>query len=128
MKLRTKLWSPTQQLPPHFILIFRIPIFFLFDDMKGYYLPSRTSQWYACRYHRTCRSSLEVLVSWSWTARSWMILTTGGGGLAGVDVADNDDVDVGLFLTGRKSVDDLGRHTNSSEYRMKLLQETPTPC
>jgi hypothetical protein len=28
-------------------------------------------------------------------------LTSGGGRLAGVDVADNDDVDVSLFLTER---------------------------
>ena len=28
-------------------------------------------------------------------------LTTGGGGLAGIDVADNDDVDVKLLLTAR---------------------------
>ena len=28
------------------------------------------------------------------------MLTTGGGRLAGVDVADNDDVDVSLLLTG----------------------------
>lgn len=27
------------------------------------------------------------------------MLTASGGGLAGVDVADDDDVDVGLFLT-----------------------------
>jgi hypothetical protein len=27
---------------------------------------------------------------------------TSGGGLSGIDVADNDDVDVHLFLTGKK--------------------------
>lgn len=31
-------------------------------------------------------------------------LTSGGGRLAGVDVADNDDVDMGLLLTLRKFV------------------------
>jgi hypothetical protein len=33
-------------------------------------------------------------------------LLTGGGGLAGVDVADDDDVDVSLLLTVRKVVSD----------------------
>jgi len=33
-----------------------------------------------------------------------VILTTGGGGLARVDVADNDDVNVGLLLTGYELV------------------------
>lgn len=29
------------------------------------------------------------------------MLTTGGGGLSGIDVADNDDVDMSLFLTAQ---------------------------
>jgi hypothetical protein len=32
------------------------------------------------------------------------MLTAGGGRLAGVDVADNDDVDVSLLLTARSLV------------------------
>ena len=30
------------------------------------------------------------------------LLTTGSGGLAGIDVADNDDVNVRLLLTGKR--------------------------
>ena len=62
-------------------------------------IPSRTSRWYACQYHRTCRSSLPCceLLYPAFVRRG--MLTTGGCRLAGVDVADNDDVDVSLLLT-----------------------------
>ena len=63
-------------------------------------IPSRTSRWYACQYHRTCRSSLYPSVS-CLTPQSFGEggLTAGGGGLSGIDVADNDHVDVHLLLT-----------------------------
>jgi len=47
-------------------------------------------------------------------------LLTGGGGLAGIDVADNDHVDMHLFLTARR------RHVSRSPLRsMPLL---PSCC
>ena len=63
-------------------------------------LPSRTSRWYACRYHRTCRSSdlRENVSCVRWIACSWLALT-GGGGLARVDVSDDNDIDMSLLLT-----------------------------
>jgi hypothetical protein len=79
--------------------------------IKSHGVPSRTSQWYACQYHRTCRSSLYPNVSWL-TPQCFGEgrLTSGGGRLAGVDVADDDDVDVNLFLTaGRVSFFDRSR-------------------
>jgi hypothetical protein len=67
-------------------------------------LPSRTSRWYACQFHRTCRSSdLYVCVRRRAMNMSLMRgVLTGGGGLAGIDVADNDHVDVHLFLTAER--------------------------
>jgi hypothetical protein len=62
-------------------------------------VPSRTSRWYACQYHRTCRSSLSHCELLCHSCVRVGLLTTGGGRLAGVDVADNDDVDVSLLLT-----------------------------
>lgn len=66
------------------------------------YEPSRTSRWYACRYHRTCRSSLsscELRGHAPGAILHNFELTACGCRLAGIDVADNDDVDVGLLLT-----------------------------
>jgi hypothetical protein len=61
--------------------------------------PSRTSQWYACQYRRTCRSS-DLIICESLACHAFLQLSlTGGGGLAGVDMADDDDVDMSLFLT-----------------------------
>jgi len=63
-------------------------------------VPSRTSRSYACQYHRTCR--LNLLLCELVTPRSRGSegrLTSGGCRLAGVDMADDDDVDMSLFLT-----------------------------
>lgn len=67
-------------------------------------IPSRTSRWYESRYHRTCRSSdlskYVSIVSWKTAIQGGQGRLTSGGRLAGIDVADNDDVDVSLvFLT-----------------------------
>jgi hypothetical protein len=68
------------------------------------FLPSRTSRWYACRYRRTCRSSgLLCIVSAMFEAEIEACRRlTGGCGLARIDVADNDHVDVHLFLTAAR--------------------------
>jgi len=68
-------------------------------------LPSRTSRWYACQFLRTCRSSdLDVYQTMSQVYmcedRGASALT-GGGGFSGIDVADNDHVDVHLLLTAK---------------------------
>jgi hypothetical protein len=65
-------------------------------------VPSRTSRWYACQYHRTCRSSLYANVSCcDPTSSRRGRLTAGSGRLSGVNVADNDHVDVHLLFTTR---------------------------
>jgi len=67
-------------------------------------LPSRTSRWYACQFHRTCRSSglYYIVSSMSEGCVGDGCGLTSGGGLARIDVADNDHVDVHLFLTARR--------------------------
>lgn len=70
------------------------------------FLPSRTSQWYGHRYHRTCRSS-DLLFEYKYMAFDGKVdavrgrgRLTGGGRLSRVDVADDHDVNVTfLFLT-----------------------------
>jgi hypothetical protein len=63
-------------------------------------VPSRTSRWYACQYLRTCRSSLYAIVSCCDSALFERAgLTAGGGRLSGVNVADDDHVDVHLLFT-----------------------------
>jgi hypothetical protein len=47
-------------------------------------------------------SALLWLWMWLWESVEDRGQLTGGGGLAGIDVADNDHVDVHLFLTAKK--------------------------
>jgi hypothetical protein len=61
--------------------------------------PSRTSRWYESRYHRTCRSSDLIVCECFGLPSFFQFLLTSGGGLAGVDVADDDDVDMSLLFT-----------------------------
>lgn len=54
---------------------------------------------------------------------------TGGGGLAGIDVADNDDVDVGLvFLTvgGLKSVSGRGSRSRGRSGSQRVAAAATT--
>ena len=72
----------------------------------GESVPSRIFRLYACRYHRTCRSNVLERVS---ARREIEKIRSGegctcGGGFAGVDMSDDDDVDVSLFFTGTESM------------------------
>ena len=64
------------------------------------FLPSRTSRLSFGQFHRTCRSSdLGRMSNILLCFENIQQLLTSGGRFAGVDVADNDDIDMSLFLT-----------------------------
>jgi hypothetical protein len=54
---------------------------------------------------------------------------TGGGGLAGIDVADNDDVNVGALLLTVKEVSmGQGREVEASSVERRASEVRRTPC